>query len=389
MVALVVTIVVLLILAAVSISLVLGQNGIITKTSDAATKFNDAAVDEQKELENVNKWMENFINTDGSTETPITVTEAQVEDTMKTKKNNTTVEDDYKNKIVIPAGFYITTDATEVTEGIVISDGESEYVWVPVGNIKKSDGSSVDIILGRYTFDTDGKETLIQSGVNYLQTGKSTAIKVPGLSSYVWEELKTSTYTDTTVAKDIEEFIRSANINGGYYIGRYEARTETERTYENGLTLATENGNQYVYNYITKVQASNLAQAAYTSSDFTSDLINSYAWDTALIFIQAFSGDSDYSRQSSFNQFEYNNYPYQGLAPKGTNNLETVDKVCNICDMASNLWEWTTEICDNVYFYSFRGDVFDFYSGSAGYAGCRDISYQQNYDQKNNYNCRI
>ncbi len=32
-----------------------------------------------------------------------------------------------------------------------------------------------------------------------------------------------------------------------------------------------------------------------------SDLINSYAWDTAIVFIQKYSGDSDYSRQNSLN----------------------------------------------------------------------------------------
>ena len=29
-----------------------------------------------------------------------------------------------------------------------------------------------------------------------------------------------------------------------------------------------------------------------------SDLMNSYAWDTAIIFIQTFSGDIDYSKQN-------------------------------------------------------------------------------------------
>ena len=39
----------------------------------------------------------------------------------------------------------------------------------------------------------------------------------------------------------------------------------------------------------------------YSSSNFESDLINSYAWDTAIVFIQEFSGDTDYSRQAGRN----------------------------------------------------------------------------------------
>ena len=69
--------------------------------------------------------------------------------------------------------------------------------------------------------------------------------------------------------------------------------------------------------------------------NFTSDLINSYAWDTAIVFIQTF-GQSNYSRQSSLNT---------RFALQGTNNLAGTakDQQCNIWDMASNGFEWTTE----------------------------------------------
>ncbi len=52
LVALVVTIIVLLILAGVSISLVLGDNGIITRTQDAVTKYKEAEAEEQWQMDN-------------------------------------------------------------------------------------------------------------------------------------------------------------------------------------------------------------------------------------------------------------------------------------------------------------------------------------------------
>ena len=72
----------------------------------------------------------------------------------------------------------------------------------------------------------------------------------------------------------------------------------------------------------------------YNSDKFTSDLMNSYAWDTATVFIQNCGTNSKYSRQTSLNT---------SLVQTGT----TEDIQCNIYDMASNIREWTTETSDN------------------------------------------
>ena len=94
----------------------------------------------------------------------------------------------------------------------------------------------------------------------------------------------------------------------------------------------------------------------YTSSSFTSDLINSYAWDTALVFIQSCSDDNRYSQQNSLNS---------SLSTTGTTN----DVKCNIYDMASNCAEWSTETAKNNSFPCVdRGGGFD---GSDILAGAR------------------
>ena len=84
----------------------------------------------------------------------------------------------------------------------------------------------------------------------------------------------------------------------------------------------------------------------YSDSNFESDLVNSYAWDTAITFLQKVDNRENktettkpYSRQNSLNTGT--------LAEKGTNKLSTQDKICNIFDMASNTWEWSTETCSD------------------------------------------
>jgi len=119
------------------------------------------------------------------------------------------------------------------------------------------------------------------------------------------------------------------------------------------LTVATVKPNDYVYNCITQPDAATQSRTMYNSntSNFTSDLMNSFAWDTAIVFLQEFDNRTSkpkaYSIQSGLNS---------SLAEKGTNNSTNTaeqDIICNIWDMASNNREWTTE----TYPYSYKSWV--------------------------------
>lgn len=57
LVALVVTIIVLIILAGVSIALVLGNNGIVTKAQRGANNYKKAAANEKAELTNIEAYL--------------------------------------------------------------------------------------------------------------------------------------------------------------------------------------------------------------------------------------------------------------------------------------------------------------------------------------------
>lgn len=282
-------------------------------------------------------------------------------DGMFDRTINTNVTDDYGNEIVVPAGFKVTEDATNVTEGIVIEDKEgNQFVWIPVGDIKYA-GGTTNITLGRYVFDSSGN---IDTALSVSNPGDQ--LKTSSTEEYYYTEgLKDST-TANAHAKDIEVFISSANSNHGYYMGRYEAgvinydsvatsnsNKETNWTgYTGANTQLVCKENQQVWNYVTQNKALELSKNMYTGNKFTSDLINSYAWGTAIVFIQEFSGDSDYSRQVSLQSRIANT----GKATNGTN----YDVRCNIYDMAGNVYEWTTET------YSGSNDACMSYGGDYG-----------------------
>ena len=66
------------------------------------------------------------------------------------------------------------------------------------------------------------------------------------------------------------------------------------------------------------------------NSYVVSDLVNSYAWDTAIVFIQECSTKTKYAIQTRTST---------SLYKTGTSS----DVVCNIYDMNGNLMEYTTE----------------------------------------------
>ena len=331
LVALVITIIILLILATISIQS-LTNTGLFKNAEKAREVTEEKTAEEKKFLDSYEEEMGIASGAKEYTAAK-TMAEAQTDD-MLAKKVNSSITDAYGNKITVPAGFKIkvdatTNNATTVNQGIVIVDSnENEFVWIPVGKIytdvAKTDANAKTIELNRYTFDASGNPTKQNESV---------------VKTY-FQELETSN-KGNTVAKSIPNFKTSVTTNGGYYIGRYEARTTNQRNAsENALTQITEKGTDSVYNYVAQKQAAEQAQNMYNSNKFTSDLMNSYAWDTATLFLQT-CGEEKYSRKTSVNN---------SLASRGTNSSDytgTRDTVCNVYDMASNVVEWTTETSNN------------------------------------------
>ena len=267
------------------------------------------------------------------------------------------IVDDYGNEVIVPKGFKIV-EGTNVTDGIVIEDVNanganssttgSQFVWIPVGKIytdaEKTEANAKTIELGRYCFeDSEGNPTGVKVSVAddevyslYCQEETTARINEAGKNA---------------TAKNLSGFLSGATK--GFYIERYEARvqgytsvsTSNSENLESwtgyvGGTLVSKKDAQ-VYNWITQNKAAEVSRAMYSNlGKFESDLINSYAWDTAVLFLQEF-GEANYSIKSSVNN---------SLANKGTSASDysdTRDVVCNVYDMASNCYEWTTETCSD------------------------------------------
>ena len=393
LIALVITIIVLLILAGVSISMLTGQNGILTQAQKAKNSTEQSSAKEKVELAvtgaigqsqdgkvTIDNLKTEISNYGGSLEKNEFPTLANIDNNKFLVKSdgsvlrykemseitgqeteNTSTKDNLGNYIVVPAGFKVINSNDNVTDGIVIEDVSheatvgSQFVWIPVGDtIKDSNGNTETITLSRYTFADDNVGTPTDQGTKTIDE--------------YFTEVNTSTYGNTTAKENIESeesgFRKSARDNHGYYIGRYEAR-------KNG-TQVTVKASDTVYNYITQPNAATVSRGMYSSdSNFESDLMNSYAWDTAIVFLQTFDNRENkeslkpYSRQTSLND---------SLASQGTNNLSDGSKqdvICNVWDMASNCEEWTTETCiDSDYPCTYVGGFYNYY-GNYNYTSFR------------------
>ena len=352
LIALVVTIVVLLILAGVTINAVFSDRGIIKKAQDAQNKANESI---QKDMEQINA-LENWLNENtGESNNDKEVNISTLVGKGAVTKNTKAV-DTYGNKITIPKGFKVLEHGTEagsatytysgdtipaVQDGIVIENGTdgNQFVWVPVGTIKnKSDdskGATSTITLGRYEFDSN--TGALKSNTPAQVASVENYTKAVTISNW-YQELSTfragNTATDSTAenatARNLAEFISTSLSNGGYYIARFEASGTASKI--------TSKYNQTVLGNITQPNAAKAAREMYGEVKennelvYASDLVNSYAWDTAIIFIQTYSTETDASSYASQNKSK-------SFANTGKNN----DKYCNIWDMSGNAWEWTTE----------------------------------------------
>ena len=367
LIALVVIIVVLLILTGVGISVLFRNSEIIEEDKNGINELNNYS--DNKINETTGRETMGGSTTDGDEENSTTPRISTL--VGKVVDKNTKAKDAYGNKITIPKGFKIlahsenttTGDVTytysgdkipAVQDGIVIENGTdgNQFVWVPVGEIKNKDNTKNTITLGRYSdfTMTNGTYTPVQSAADYIlttlekiKTGDSTAT-IYKIGYYYYElnnqfegnATKDSTAQNAT-ARDLKAFVKTSLANGGYYIARFEASKNTT------TNKVESKYDQTVLTNITQINAATVARTMYGDTiDYASDLVNSYAWDTAIIFIQTYSTGEDASSYAIENNST-------SFANTGKNN----GKYCNIWDMSGNAYEWTTGYSDC--------SLFDFY----------------------------
>ena len=276
LVALVVTIVVLLILAGVSINLVLGNNGIIVKAREAQKKSAEASQNDLIGMNELTQQLEGVLNENGGGNTGESGTDIKVpaEATAETAP-------------YFPDNTFAKKEGT-IDTGLVIQDAKgNEYVWVVV---PRTTAVYATTGLGKTTFtdadyiniETDLKNytSIYRNGTNCSDTWYADDKNEGWLSETEYKTLKNS-------------MLKSVYENGGFYVGRYEAGIGTNRTsieaqvngkYPVPTTAPVTKADAYPYTYVTRTQAQNLASNV-NSGTKTSSLMFGVQWDLVLAFM--------------------------------------------------------------------------------------------------------
>ena len=373
LIALVVTIVVLLILAGVTINALFGDTGIINRAKDAQNKMDQAVENDLNALNELNEWMEEQTNGTTGGNTTLKKYEEASKNADGTLKENAKYTDSENATVTIPKGFKVSeVEATEDTDGeqtvstgLVIQDADgNEFVWVPVNYTATG------------TLDDDGLDSGFKDTFKRTNSTDSNCSE-PYASGYDKEDT------------DYINMMKSVQTNKGFYIGRYEAGTTEPRTDSTTTTsdvVVKRDAYPYIYvgwgnamNDITTDVTYNsqlrgkgavyLSKHMYDNKGIgaTSTLCYGVQWDAAITFVE----DSTHSTTASTSWGNYKNNawnitrttasfttnPSSGSWTDITSNKEKTNsesfllttgasdtfKAKNIFDLAGNVYEWTME----------------------------------------------
>ena len=378
----VVTIVVLLILAGVSISLVVDKNGIIQKSKDARREYGQAKANEQEDLSNLSDMIE---------EATGKVTLAKVPVGTKASKNGTiNGEEGNSNNPTIPKNYIPIDTATStwgdgstapsqdsVKHGLVIKDEKNnEWVWVPVDKAtlatmyeESSDEKTLCGTTGEtavktklysktITIGTDSnKKTMSRTTPGTTNDYREPDLVVGSGTEYDASDSSSDTYYKTILGDTgikeqlaqlfVDEYkamIESVSKYGGFYIGRYELSEAGVQKDKATLT----NTNWYnLYKKCTELKASDKVKT---------QMIWGCQWDVTMNWlISSGAKTSDEVNKDSSTWGNYNNYNAANNYTEGTAGYEKNAgslqntgssenwKANNIYDLAGNVWEWTQE----------------------------------------------
>ena len=370
LVALVVTIIVLIILAGVTLNIVLDQNGIINKAQQATEDY-DTAQREEQELLGV---VEDYIEYAGKTAPiPEGYTASQI-----------TTEDDVAEGLVIyeiPEGATVDWENQTITiEGSTTNLQETvdQYVWIPVSEINDmvmcksnnklagEDGNKICNLVYDEEADTLTCQTHPTTATDlvgrlYISSSVNTGNNI---YSYIMDFTKRDqTYDESNyhepntvsfdadnglelsqLESDFTTMAKSVAKNGGFYISRYEVgEGGNSKKGQQVLTAASSNGSNYL--------GANMWYGLYnTLRENNKPMIWGCQYDQVIKFIgeEAQIGHNDRNLTT-------------GHALAGQNELDCMK---NIYDLEGNHIEWTAE-ADSTNDRARRGSFY--YSASVGY----------------------
>ena len=380
-IALIITIILLLILVGVSINLAI-KGDLFGSAEKAVSGTNDKTAQEQTRVDELMGELDKVEKQQKEQE------EAEKQKNLLGKRvtENTKYVSNGKTAW-IPKGFTVSGIKSEqsINKGLVIYDipegttpdwsnpdsvktQYNQFVWIPV-EVKSSDteNSIASFYRSAWTENTaTGGDRTTGLGTNYTEPDSTN-----------------DTADKTEIAGQITELTKSIYKYGGFYIGRYEAGSTTERT---SSSLQTEpfvvQQDKYPYNYVKWGKSmsdvsegavylcNNLYSKTNTNYGATSMLCTGASWDSMLDFIKDSShsvtdgttwgnyGDSETytinrgkyavlnTSNGTLGNFQNVNNEYSKA--KNTSVLLTTgaterNSSKNIYDVAGNVFEWTTE----------------------------------------------
>ena len=361
LIALVVTIMVLIILATVSINAVLGQNGIIGKAKQAKEMYSNSIAKDNEEMDTLLNEMAQYNEGSSSDDGKVTLPDGWNGDKVNPVKSEDNIV------VPVPKGYTASTVEGEksVSSGFVIKEGSNggatsginEFVWVPVGDISNiydeannagqlwdfGTSSSPNNPAVKRTYPTTQNSgyrepdvvTNAGSGSDSTSGSKydaiSTNLQQAGLAS-------TATASDFKIQlqNEFNEMINSVKTYGGFYIGRYETGnlSQTKAVVQKNNTDIGSQTWYTMYKVCKTIKA---------NENVTTSMMWGCQWDATLRWMQTSSN----SEVANFPTNSTGKGNYEGTQsggnkpiPTGSNSAYAVN---NIYDMAGNVWDWTIE----------------------------------------------
>lgn len=215
LIALVITIIVLLILAGISISMLSGDNGILQKATTAKTNIDNAQIQEQINL----AYHSALVNGQGE------VTETSLETELKNEFNKSTLDEGWLDKTSAEGKWKITIDGVplEVPAGVEFRKTGIDFGDKTAETIQVED----DITIGTEKFkvikkSTDGKTITAIPYYNIMLTATNPVQITDGNESSYYLKFSESKYWNT---KGVNiESMSSSNIQ--QYITAYQETLE-------------------------------------------------------------------------------------------------------------------------------------------------------------------
>ena len=426
LIALVITIIVLLILAAVSIATLTGENGILTRANESKTETEKGEEEEAIRLAYNGVMADNLGNG---------ITAKQLEDEMKangydvtaeevdgkikvtfgvpsnrvyeidangnikeagtgenpdggqtgsvqpgeivatTVKNNYT--DSEGNKATVPAGFVVSKipEEQKVSSGLVIYDIPEDKLADVDWTAKNDDGAyNVQTLYnqfvwipvatgGEYIRDFSYPSYYGIQNIDYTPEG-STFTDTEYLPNEIQPTIPEETTDEEQIGLINEEAERNAVTKyNGFYIARYEAGKDTD-----GTTVISKQ-DVTVYTDKTQTGFKGIAKTMYTGSVVKSAMCSGIQWDMVMKFVD---GKND-AKGNTYNVRAYDanrhNGSSTGVTGSGKNEY---DKVQNIYDLEGNCYEYVAEKNDGSREFVLRGGN---YSKDSNYRASKRTSY--------------